>query len=134
IKEGDVLAEIETDKATMELVARGSGILRKILLEDGGTAPVGSVIAVIAAEDEDISDILKSVPEEARAEAAPGPAAGAEPGVDGEPAEREAGRAAAELAASGATEPGQGAGGVRAADESPSRAPTPAVGTTQELA
>src|SRR5690625_1818550 len=61
INEGDVIAEIETDKATMELIARGSGVLRKIFLDDGGTAPVGAVIAVIAAEDEDISEILQSV-------------------------------------------------------------------------
>jgi pyruvate dehydrogenase E2 component (dihydrolipoamide acetyltransferase) len=134
IKEGDVLAEIETDKATMELIARGSGVLRGIFLEDGGTAPVGSVIAVIAEPDEDISGILKSVPAEARAEAAPGPAVGEEPGAAGPPAERAAGQAAAELATAGPTEPGQAAGGVRAAEESPQRQPTPAVGTAPERA
>ena len=58
VTSGQVLAEIETDKATMELVARGDGILRKILLGEGGTAPVGEVIAVIAAADEDISDLV----------------------------------------------------------------------------
>ena len=57
IANGDVLAEIETDKATMELVARGDGTLRKIFLGEGGTAPVGEVIAVIADEDEDISGV-----------------------------------------------------------------------------
>ena len=57
IASGDVLAEIETDKATMELVARGEGILRKIFLDAGGTAAVGAVIGVIAPEDEDISGI-----------------------------------------------------------------------------
>ncbi|MGH7460570.1 MAG: biotin/lipoyl-containing protein, partial [Longimicrobiales bacterium] len=55
VKEGDVLAEIETDKATMELVARGSGVLRARLIEEGKTAPVGTVIGVIAGPDEDIS-------------------------------------------------------------------------------
>jgi len=54
---GDILAEIETDKATMELVARGDGILRAILLKEGGTAAVGAVIGVIAGADEDISGI-----------------------------------------------------------------------------
>jgi pyruvate dehydrogenase E2 component (dihydrolipoamide acetyltransferase) len=54
VANGDILAEIETDKATMELVARGDGILRAILLPEGGTAPVGEVIGVIAAADEDI--------------------------------------------------------------------------------
>ncbi len=57
VSNGDVLAEIETDKATMELVARGAGVLRKIFLDEGGTAAVGSVIGVIADADEDISGV-----------------------------------------------------------------------------
>ncbi|MBO77569.1 MAG: pyruvate dehydrogenase complex dihydrolipoamide acetyltransferase [Gemmatimonadetes bacterium] len=57
VSSGDILAEIETDKATMELVARGDGILRKIFLDAGGVSAVGSVIAVIASADEDISGI-----------------------------------------------------------------------------
>ena len=61
VTNGDVLAEIETDKATMELVARGEGVLRTILLGEGGTAPVGDVIAVIAGADEDIDDLLDEV-------------------------------------------------------------------------
>ena len=56
VTNGDILAEIETDKATMELVARGDGILRAVLIEAGGVAPVGDVIGVIAAADEDISE------------------------------------------------------------------------------
>ncbi|HUG02738.1 MAG TPA: pyruvate dehydrogenase complex dihydrolipoamide acetyltransferase [Longimicrobiales bacterium] len=58
ISEGDVLAEIETDKATMELVARGAGVLRKQLLGEGETAEVGAVIGVIADADEDISAVV----------------------------------------------------------------------------
>jgi pyruvate dehydrogenase E2 component (dihydrolipoamide acetyltransferase) len=57
VANGEILAEIETDKATMELVARGDGILRKIFLDAGGTAEVGAVIGVIAGADEDISDV-----------------------------------------------------------------------------
>lgn len=57
ISNGDVIAEIETDKATMELIARGDGILRKIFLDAGGVAEVGAVIGVIAPADEDISGI-----------------------------------------------------------------------------
>ncbi len=59
VTEGDVLAEIETDKATMELVARGAGVLRKQLLAEGGTAPVGTVIGVIGDPDEDISELVE---------------------------------------------------------------------------
>jgi pyruvate dehydrogenase E2 component (dihydrolipoamide acetyltransferase) len=58
VSNGEILAEIETDKATMELVARGDGVLRKILLGEGGTAPVGEVIAVIGGADEDISALV----------------------------------------------------------------------------
>ncbi len=57
VSEGDVLAEIETDKATMELVARGAGVLRKHMIAEGGSAPVGTVIGIIGAADEDISGI-----------------------------------------------------------------------------
>jgi pyruvate dehydrogenase E2 component (dihydrolipoamide acetyltransferase) len=49
VAQGDILAEIETDKATMELVARGGGILRKIISGEGAAVPVGEVIAVIGA-------------------------------------------------------------------------------------
>ena len=47
VKSGDVLAEVETDKAIMELVARGDGILRKRLVAEGQTTPVGSLVGVI---------------------------------------------------------------------------------------
>jgi pyruvate dehydrogenase E2 component (dihydrolipoamide acetyltransferase) len=60
VAKGDVLAEVETDKAVMELVARGEGILRKRLLEEGATAPVGQTIAVIGTADEDIAAIVAS--------------------------------------------------------------------------
>ncbi len=55
VASGDTLAEVETDKAVMELVARGDGVLRKIVVPEGMTVEVGSLVAVIGAEDEDIS-------------------------------------------------------------------------------
>jgi pyruvate dehydrogenase E2 component (dihydrolipoamide acetyltransferase) len=72
VKEGDVLAEVETDKATMELVARGSGVLRKRLIGEGDTSNVGTIIAVIAGADEDISSLTggaDAAPAEAPAQA-----------------------------------------------------------------
>ncbi|HUS61944.1 MAG TPA: biotin/lipoyl-containing protein, partial [Acidimicrobiales bacterium] len=54
VKSGDVLAEVETDKAVMELVARGEGVLRKRLVDEGSAVPVGQLIAVIAGADDDI--------------------------------------------------------------------------------
>ncbi len=62
VNSGDVLAEVETDKAVMELVARGDGVLRKQLISEGSSAPVGSLIAVIAAEDEDIESLVAEAP------------------------------------------------------------------------
>ena len=58
VSSGEILAEIETDKATMELVARGEGLLRTILLGEGDTAAVGAVIGVIAGAEEDIADLI----------------------------------------------------------------------------
>ncbi len=71
IKLGDVLAEIETDKANMEMEALGAGILRKVLVAAGGKAPVGALIGVIAAPGDDIGPLLASA---ASAPAAPAPA------------------------------------------------------------
>jgi pyruvate dehydrogenase E2 component (dihydrolipoamide acetyltransferase) len=58
VKNGETLAEVETDKAIMELVARGEGVLRKRLLAEDTAAPVGQLIAVIAAPDENIDALL----------------------------------------------------------------------------
>ena len=55
---GETLAEVETDKAVMELVARGEGVLRKRLLGEGTSAPVGQLVAVIAAPDENIDALV----------------------------------------------------------------------------
>lgn len=57
VKNGDTIAEVETDKAIMEMVARGDGIMRAHLIEEGQTSPIGAIIGVIAAADEDISAI-----------------------------------------------------------------------------
>jgi len=74
VKVGDVLAEIETDKANMEMEALGPGVLRKVLVPAGGKAPVGAIIGVIAEPDEDIAALLAEAAAAAPA-AAPAPAA-----------------------------------------------------------
>ncbi|MFK7001997.1 2-oxo acid dehydrogenase subunit E2 [Flavobacterium oreochromis] len=58
IKEGDILAEIETDKATMEFESFNSGVLLHIGIEAGQTAPIDSLLAIIGQEGEDISALL----------------------------------------------------------------------------
>jgi len=58
VKNGDVLAEVETDKAVMELVARGDGVLRKRLVNEGESRPVGQLVGVIAAKDENIDALV----------------------------------------------------------------------------
>ncbi|MBX9928713.1 MAG: hypothetical protein K2X99_07330, partial [Gemmatimonadaceae bacterium] len=71
VKAGQVLAEVETDKAVMELVARGDGVLRKQLISEGTTAAVGTLVGVIATADEDISAMLGGAPAAAPVAAAP---------------------------------------------------------------
>ena len=77
VKSGEVLAEIETDKATMEFESFYDGVLLHIGVETGKAAPVNSVLAIIGEAGEDISGILASAsapaatPEVAPAAAAP---------------------------------------------------------------
>lgn len=58
IKTGDILAEIETDKATMEFEAFYDGVLLHIGIQEGQSAPVDSLLAIIGKEGEDISALL----------------------------------------------------------------------------
>ena len=58
VEEGDILAEIETDKATMEFESFYEGVLLHIGVEEGETAPVDQLLAIIGEEGEDISDLL----------------------------------------------------------------------------
>jgi pyruvate dehydrogenase E2 component (dihydrolipoamide acetyltransferase) len=57
---GEPLAEIDTDKATMEMQALSNGVLRKILIQEGESAPLGQPIAIIGEADEDISELEKT--------------------------------------------------------------------------
>ncbi len=59
ISEGDILAEIETDKATMEFESFHSGTLLHIGVQEGETAPVDALLAIIGKEGEDISGLLE---------------------------------------------------------------------------
>jgi pyruvate dehydrogenase E2 component (dihydrolipoamide acetyltransferase) len=61
VSPGDVLAEIETDKAVMELAARAEGVLRRQLVSEGSTVPVGQLLAVIGTADENISALVGAV-------------------------------------------------------------------------
>lgn len=71
---GDVLAEIETDKATVEVEAFRSGVIHKHIVDEGTAVPVGDPIAVIGEPDEqiDFESLLASAPAQHEAEAAPG--------------------------------------------------------------
>src|SRR5467141_5463134 len=87
---GEPLAEIDTDKATMEMQALSNGVLRKILINEGESAPLGQPIAIIGEPDEDISSLLKETAGKAK-EPAETPAA-----KDAQPATKEATPAAKE--------------------------------------
>ena len=60
VSEGDLIAEIETDKATMEFESFQEGYLLHIGVEEGGKAPVDSILAILGDEGEDISELLKA--------------------------------------------------------------------------
>src|SRR3989441_1193511 len=67
VKTGETLAEVETDKAVMDLVARADGVLRQVAAAEGQTVAVGSVVAVIAAPGEAITAAAASAPKPAPA-------------------------------------------------------------------
>ena len=80
ISEGDILAEIETDKATMEFESFNEGTLLYIGIPEGETAPVDSLLAIIGKEGEDVSELIAggskpAATESATSESAPAPAA-----------------------------------------------------------
>src|SRR6266513_643805 len=72
VQAGDILAEVETDKADVEMEAFGGGVLRKILVSAGDKAPVGTLIGVIAEPSDDIAAMLASAPAPAAAAGAGG--------------------------------------------------------------
>src|SRR6266550_2133283 len=79
VKSGDTLAEVETDKAVMELVARADGQLLKVLAPEGTTVPVGNIVAWIGKPGEKVdgaggAEPATAAPKPAFAAAAPGPA------------------------------------------------------------
>ncbi|MDG1806145.1 2-oxo acid dehydrogenase subunit E2 [Flavicella sp.] len=92
IEEGDILAEIETDKATMEFESFNEGYLLHIGLQEGETAPVDSLLAIIGDEGEDFSALLSG-------DAAAAPAADAEPATEAPAAEEPKAEVAAPAAA-----------------------------------
>jgi pyruvate dehydrogenase E2 component (dihydrolipoamide acetyltransferase) len=75
---GEPLAEIDTDKATMEMQALSNGVLRKIIINEGQSAPLGDLIAVIGEADEDISSLLSESSAKPSTAAPPTPAAPAQ--------------------------------------------------------
>ncbi len=146
---GEVIAEIETDKAVMDLEAFAPGVLRKVLVRDGETVQSGKLIAVIAEAEEDIAGALadgvtaapsvgtgakaQGGPSNAKAAAsAPAPSGGTRP-----IASPRAKALAAERGIDLATLSGTGPGGRIIEDDvmkaSPSAAPTLAAGTDQPL-
>jgi len=79
VQTGDVLAEIETDKATMEFESFQDGFLLHIGVQTGETAPVDSILAVLGEKGENIEDLLKSASENGSAAPEPEPAPAEEP-------------------------------------------------------
>ena len=98
---GDIIAEIETDKATMEMEAFDEGTIAKIVIPEGGKAEVSSVIAILIEEGESLDDLGSSTETSAPAPAEAAPAESAPA-----PAPTPAAPASAPAAAPAATGPG----------------------------
>ena len=64
VQAGEPIAEIETDKAVVEFESYASGVLRKVLVPEGTTVPVGQAIAIVAAEGEELPEAGPEAPVE----------------------------------------------------------------------
>src|SRR5208282_1923863 len=71
VKSGEVIAEVETDKATMDLEALDTGVLRKIIVQEGAKVPVQSRIGIIGGKDEKIDDSAPAAPASAEKASTP---------------------------------------------------------------
>lgn len=114
VEPGEVLAEIESDKANMEMEAHDAGYLRKRLVPEGSSAPVGTAIAIVTEDpDEDISQALPA-PEKSdiggHAPAPKKPDAGAAPRPEPPPRKAPAPSPAREAASAVKPEPARGGG------------------------
>ncbi len=85
VEQGQVLAEIETDKATVEVEAAAGGVVRKHLVAEGASVPVGTAIAIIGTADEPLPEAARAAAVQAVAprRAPPAPAAVASPAPTG---------------------------------------------------
>src|SRR5262249_39670003 len=86
VKAGDVIAEIESDKATIEVESTASGTLLKTLVQPGQVVPVGAPIAEISAEGGEVANVNKAGPAKAEPEAKEAPKE-AQPAKAPEPAQ-----------------------------------------------
>ena len=68
VESGDIIAEVETDKATMDVEVFDPGVILKIIAKEGDSVPLGGKMAIIGEEGEDISDLLDDASGESKAE------------------------------------------------------------------
>jgi pyruvate dehydrogenase E2 component (dihydrolipoamide acetyltransferase) len=68
VNKGDVLAEIETDKATVEVESSASGVVKKLLVEAGAVVPIGDPIAIVGSPDEKLDEVPQGKVSEPKAE------------------------------------------------------------------
>jgi pyruvate dehydrogenase E2 component (dihydrolipoamide acetyltransferase) len=104
VNKGDVLAEIETDKATVEVESSASGVVRKLLVQEGSVVPIGDPIAIVGAADEKIDEA---------------PAKGAEPKAEKKTEEPEGGKQKADQAQGQKVEEQKPADGRQKAETQP---------------
>jgi pyruvate dehydrogenase E2 component (dihydrolipoamide acetyltransferase) len=126
IAPGDLVAEVETDKATMDFESFDEGVLLKLLVADGATVPVGAPIAILGKAGEDISAALAEAEKKKGGKAAAAPAAKATPA----PASKAAAAPAKPAAAAAKPAPAAAKPAPQPARPAPAPAATPANGAS----
>ena len=83
VSAGDVIAQVETDKATMDLEVYDDGVLLKRVVGEGDSVPIGALIAVLGKEGEDVGDVVAKYGGDGAAGAEPSPPSGDQPAPGG---------------------------------------------------
>src|SRR5579859_1003895 len=140
VNKGDVLAEIETDKATVEVESPASGVVKGWVVEEGQAVPVGALMAVIGAADEnvDMSAVKETAQEVTKSPAPAGPPPARPKGANGKaeaaaPAQAQAAPAKPAPAAD-PTSPAPGSPAPAAAPTPPAGAPSGAAAPVSPIA
>ncbi len=134
VSPGDLVAEVETDKANMDFNIEDDGVLLKLLVKEGDTVKLGAPVAIIGKAGEDVSALVAEAAKQSGGGSAPKAEAKADAKADAKPAPKAEAKPAPKAEPAPKTEPKADAPKAAAKQDAPKAAPAPQGGTGKLLA